>query len=197
MDVRQAIKVRQVEADVLDLAHRACVRIPEQSEGTTRLLESYLGSGLRHFHEFFYSARHDPKERWPETYARTPMSTLPPCARAVLEWPNDLLLKPAGVQLITRSLLAAGWHPRHIAGLIRSKFEDPSFGWGNKWDDYEPATRADFYTSVFAGLHATGLDRLVDFNCTSAQEKGFCFPPPGAGCSLEPSRQILLSRQSP
>jgi hypothetical protein len=189
--------VRQVEADVLDLAQRACVRIPEQSEGTARLLDSYLSSDLRRFHEFFYAAKHDPKERWPETYARTPLSALPPCARTVLEWPNDLLLKPAGVQLVTRSLLAAGWHPRHIAGLIRSKFEDPSFGWGGKWDDYEPATRADFYTLIFASLHATGLDRMVDFNCTSTQEKGFCFPPPGGGCSLEPSRQILLSQQPP
>ncbi len=193
MDYRQALKVRQVEDDMLDLAHRACVRIPLQEEGTSHLLNSYLASRLRRMHEFYYSTRHDPKERWPVTYARTPLNVLPPCSRHLLEHPNDLLLKPAGMQLVTRCLLAQGWHPRHIAGLIRSKFEDPSFNWGIDWNDYEAATRADFYTRLFACLHLTGLDRLVDFNCTSTREKGFCFPQPELSCHLEPSRQKLLA----
>ncbi|MBL9152378.1 MAG: hypothetical protein JNK37_07835 [Verrucomicrobiales bacterium] len=130
IDIRQAIKVRQVDADVRDLARRACVRIPEQSAGTTRLLDEYLASPLRCFHEFFHADRHDPRERWHETYDRTPLETLPPCARHLLVWPNDLLLKPAGIQLLTRCLLAEGWHPRHIAGLVRSKYENPAFNWG-------------------------------------------------------------------
>jgi hypothetical protein len=193
MDYRQALKVRQVEEGMLDLARRACVRIPLQEDGTSHLLNSYLASRLRRFHEFYYSTQHDPKERWPETYARTPLNILPPCSRHLLEHPNDLLLKPAGMQLVTRCLLAQGWHPRHIAGLIRSKFDDPSFNWGIDWNDYEAATRADFYTRLFACLHLSGLDRLVDFNCTSTQEKGFCFPRPEGSCHLEPSRQKLLA----
>lgn len=196
MDFRQAIKVRQVDEDMLDLAQRACVRIPLQEEGTAHLLDSYLASRLRRFHEFYYSTLHDPKERWSETYARTPLNVLPPCARHLLECPNDLLLKPAGMQLVTRCLLAQGWHPRHIAGLIRSKFEDPSYGWGIDWNDYEAGTRADFYTRLFACLHLTGLDRLVDLNCTSTREKGFCFPPQAGDCHLEPIRQTLLSNLS-
>lgn len=197
MDFHQAIKVRQMDKDVIDLAHRACVRIPLEEEGTTRLLEHYLASRLRRFHEFYYSAQHDPRELWPETYSRTPLDSLPPCVRHLLEFPNDLLLKPAGMQLVTRCLLAQGWHPRHIAGLIRSKFEDPSHGWGIDWGDYEAGTRADFYTRLFACLHLTGLDRLVDLNCTSNREKGFCFPPPDGTCDLEPTRQQLLSKLTP
>ncbi|OYW31363.1 MAG: hypothetical protein B7Z47_01330 [Chthoniobacter sp. 12-60-6] len=193
MDFRQAIKVRQVDEDVLDLARRACVRIPLEEEGTARLLEHYLASRLRRMHEFYYSAQHDPKERWPETYGRTPLNTLPHCVRHVLEFPNDLLLKPAGMQLVTRCLLAQGWHPRHIAGLIRSKFEDPSHEWGIDWNDYEAGTRADFYVRLFSCLHLTGLDRLVDLNCTSTREKGFCFPPPEGTCDLEPARRQLLA----
>lgn len=192
MDFRQALKVRQVEAEVCELAQRACVRIPLEEAGTACLLEDYLCSRLRRFHEYFYSTRHDPREAWPGTYDRTPLETLPNCARHLLEQPNDLLLKPAGMQLVTRVLLAAGWHPRHIAGLIRSKFENPAFGWGVSWSDYEPATRADFYTRVFAGLLHTGLDRLVDFNCTSTQEKGFCFPPATGTCGTGLQRQTLL-----
>jgi hypothetical protein len=194
MDFRQALKVRQVDAEVLDLARRACVRIPLQEEGTGRLLNEYLASRLRRLHEYYYSTCHDPVERWPETYDRTPLDTLPHCARHLLDFPNDLLLKPAGMQMVTRCLLAEGWHPRHIAGLIRSKFENPAHGWGTDWSDYEAATRADFYTRMFACLHLTGLDRLVDFNCVSMREKMFCFQPQEAFCELECVRQKLLSR---
>lgn len=197
MDVPQAIKVRQVKSEVRELARRACVRIPEQAEGTGRLLDEYLGSRLRKFHEAFYGAHHDPKELWPATYGRTPLETLPSCCRHVAEHPNDLLLKPAGMQLVTRCLLAAGWHPRHVAGFIRSKFEDSSHAWGVDWNIYDPGTRADFYTRIFAGLHATGLDRLVDLNCTSTQEKGFCFPPQSGGCSLNATRSKLIQQPLP
>ncbi len=193
MDVKLALKVRQVEGDVLDLARRACVRIPEQSHGTTKLLDEYLASPLRRFHEFFYSDHHDPKERWHETYEQMPGHLLPPCMRSLVEDPNDRLLKPAGMQLITRSLLAKGWHPRHIAGFIRSKFENPDYGWGVNWEDYSTAVRADFYTRIFAGLRATGLDELIDFNCTSTREKGFCHAPCDAGSCLAPLRQTLLT----
>ena len=194
MDFRQAIRMRQVDGEVLDLAKRACVRIPLQEEGTRRLLEDYLSSRLRRFHEFYYSSMHDAKERWPETYDRTPLDVLPCCVQQILGYPNDLLLKPVGIQMVTRCLLALGWHPRHIAGLIRSKFENPGYGWGVDWNDYEAATRADFYTRLFACLHLTGLDRLVDFNCTSTREKQFCFPSQDGCCELESARQTLISQ---
>lgn len=197
MDVRQAIKVRQDDDDVKDLARRANVRIPLQNEGTARLLASYLNSPLRQFHKLFYAARHDPRETWSVTYGHTPLDPLPPCIRILLEWPNDRLLKPAGIQLLTRTLIGEGWHPRHIAGLIRSKFENPVHGWGEVWCEYEPGTRADFYTRLFAGQLATGLDRLIDFNCTSTQEKGFCPGPAPGGCSLERHHHRLIPPSTP
>lgn len=192
MDIRLAIKVRQVEQEVLDLAHRACTRIPSQEMGTQNLLAEYHASRLRRLHEHYYSTQHDEPTRWPDTYDRTPLDLLPACVRSLLEFPNDRLLKPAGIQLVTRGLLSQGWHPRHIAGLIRSKFEDPSHGWCLSWGDYEPATRADFYTRLFSCLHLSGIDRLVDFNCTSTKEKGFCTPS-GEFCQLDSARHHLLS----
>lgn len=194
MDFRQAIKVRQVEQDVLELARRACVRIPLQEEGTLRLLESYRASRLRGLHESFYSIPQGAPEDWAAAYGRTALDAQPHCVRHLLEFPNDLLLKPAGIQMVTRCLLAQNWHPRHIAGLIRSKFENPSYAWGVDWTDYEAATRADFYTRLFASLHLVGIDRLVDFNCTSNREKGFCFPVQDGSCSLEPLRRMLLTQ---
>jgi hypothetical protein len=48
----------------------------------------------------------------------------------------------------------SGWHPRHVAGLIRSKFER-DYGWGDHWLDYSPAMRADFYVRIFASTAAS------------------------------------------
>lgn len=195
MNVPLALKVRQVDAEVAEIAGRACVRIPEQSHGTGRLLDEYLASRLRCFHDFFYSTQHDPAERWIHTYAQAPLQHLPSCVRHLIEHPNDRLLKPAGMQLVARGLLAAGWHPRHIGGLIRSIFANAMHGWGVNWQDYEPATRADFYVRLFSGLYETGIDRLLDFNCVSTREKGFCLSPPDAGSCLVPLQQKLLSQQ--
>jgi hypothetical protein len=41
----------------------------------------------------------------------------------------------------------------------------------------DPAWRAEFYTRLFAGMIATGADTLVDLNCVSHQEKGYCRVP--------------------
>jgi hypothetical protein len=196
MDIREAIKVRKVEREVLDLAQRACVRVPLQDEGTRCLIDDYRASGLRKLHEFYYSVSHDSVNQNERGCVRNIPDGLPHCARHLLEFPNDFLLKPAGIQLVTRCLLAQNWHPRHIAGLIRSKFEDPSYAWGMDWTDYEAATRTDFYTRLFSCLHLVGIDRLIDFNCTSTQEKGFCFRQQDDSCSLEPSREILLTRNT-
>ena len=190
MDAIQALKCRQEPGDVASLARRCCARIPDDSAGMTHLVEEYLGSPVSDFHRRFYETRHDPPSEWPNTYARTPLQELPGCVRQVLTQPNDLLLKPSGMRLVTRCLLATGWHPRHIAGLIRSKFEDPSHDWKDVWDGYSPAFRADFYVRLFAGQIATGLDRMVDFACREQQSEGFCWPgdPP---CDLAPFRMRL------
>lgn len=171
MDVQQAVGFRQDEAAVLDLARRAGTRIPRQEEGTANMLEAYLASDLRRFHLDYYAAQHDPQEIWQLTYDRTPLDTLPHEVSDFLAWPNDRLLKPSCIQLVTRTLVEEGWHPRHIAGLIRSKFENPECGWGVDWNDYDPATRADFYTRLFAGLAATGMDKITDLNGLSALEQ--------------------------
>ena len=91
-------------------------------------------------------------------------------------------------------MLALGWHPRHIAGLITSKYARP-FGW-TQFEGCDPATRADFYTRVFAGLFATGRDDLVDFNCVSAQEQEHC-PLSNCGFNLLTFQTIGFRSESP
>lgn len=190
MNEEQGLLVMRDVGEVLKLARRASVRIPDQSIGTENLAAAYRNSALATFHDAFYATEHDPPAIWSHTYDRTPLESLPPCARHILETPNDRLLKPAGIQHVVRVLMSLGWHPRHIAGLIRSKYER-DFGWGEQWYDYDAATRADFYTRIFAGRIATGSDDLDDFRCQSIRAKGYC-PLNQCDQDLEPYRQRLL-----
>jgi hypothetical protein len=134
--------------------------IPDATSGTGELLRIYETSHLHGFHDFFYSRRHDPVTSWPHTYDRTPLETLPEGIRDALLFPNDLLLRPSTIRAVTETLVARGWHPRHVAGLIRSKFER-DYGWGNQWKDYSPAMRADFYVRIFAGLKTSVADEAA------------------------------------
>src|SRR4029453_10132571 len=121
-----------------------------------------------------YSQEHNAEALWPETYELTSLDVLPRSARHILEHPNDLLLRPACARLVVRAMLSLGWHPRHIAGLIRSKYER-DYGWGDQWAGFDPATRADFYARTFTAEFVTGIDNLIDFNAKSAREEGLCF----------------------
>ncbi len=149
-DLRHGLAAMRDPQLAAELAREISVVIPDHTTGTEHLLHHYLGSALHRFHEHFHSSGHDDPHRWPETYDHTPIELLPAGAREALRHPNDLLLRPVGMKAVTEALLDRGWHPRHIAGLIRSKFER-DHGWGQEWKDYSPALRADYYTRIFAG----------------------------------------------
>jgi hypothetical protein len=193
MSVTEALRVMRDPEAVAELAQRAAGFVPDCSAGMETLISSYTASALAKFHRDFYSTEPDPPESWPQTYDRIDLEQLPPCARFILEHPNDLLLRPSGMRRIVRVSLSLGWHPRHIAGLIQSKFER-DYAWGETWEGYDPATRAEFYTRVFAGLVLARYDDLVDFNCYSAREQFTCYV---VHCpnNLLRFRQSLLDRR--
>jgi hypothetical protein len=163
-------------------ASKVKTAIPEASAGCGRLIEAYRASELYRFHRYFDSAEHDPPQRWPATYDRLDLRPLPPCVAHSLRNPNDNILKPTNLQALTRVLLRMGWHPKHIAGLVRSKLER-DYGWGLQWLKYDAATRANFYVRLFSGQLAAGLDGEEDLNCVSHAEKGYCVQP-GCGHNL-------------
>ena len=192
IDWRQGIFAMRDARLAVELAKHCSTRIPDGTLGTGQLLEHYNKSKLGKFHADFYSQEQHPRELWPETYDRQPLEILPACARVALETPNDLLLRPAFIRRLVRVMLALGWHPRHIAGLICSKYRR-DFDW-TQFVNVDPATRADFYTRVFAGLFTTGTDDLVDFNCVSAQEQGTCTFS-GCGHNLRDFQESALERR--
>jgi len=194
MSIEEAVRVMREPARVRRLAWDSSVMIPCMARPMERLIAAYRQSRLAHFHEQFYSEQHDATGIWKDTYDQVPFEPLPPCVRQLLDQPNDFLLRPGWAQRLVRVMLALGWHPRHIGGLIRSKYER-DHGWGDQWHGCDPATRADFYARVFSGLFVTGVDDLVDFNCQSAREEGLCSL---QACpdNLERFRNSLLERRN-
>jgi hypothetical protein len=173
MDVHQGLLAMRDVGAVLDLARRASVQIPDSSETTLNLLNEYASSSLALFHKSFYSREQSTPENWPETYDAVALNDFPPCISRTLLYPNEMLLKPSGIKQVVRALLARDWHPRDIAGLIRSKYER-DFGWGHMWYRYNACSRAEFYVRMFAGMIATGCDELLDFNCETTKRNGEC-----------------------
>ena len=161
--------------------------LPDVSRGVERLIAAYRRSRLGDFHATFsrecLAMRDEP---WPEA-----PSDLPPCIRLPLDQPNDLLLKPEYVQNLVRGLMARNWSAAQISRLVEREYTRDH--WGDHWVRLDPRTRAEFDVRVFAGLIVTGADRLVDFNCTSSQEKGVC---PRCGCphDLREDRDRLVAR---
>jgi hypothetical protein len=163
----------RVPAIAARLAAHADTRLPLVTNGVSALLTDYFASPLARFHEQFYRVSAHGPASWAATYDRLDLNTLPRCVAWPLQAPNDMLLQPARLQHLTRGLMAHGWHPRHIAGLVHSRYAQ-DHRWGTRWSRLDRQTRAEFDIRVFAGLIATGLDQGVDYNCVSAQEKGLC-----------------------
>jgi hypothetical protein len=185
--VEMLTRGRGLEAGALEAA-RESATLPDVGEGIARLLSGYVSSPLAAFHRAFAAGVRAAGGRLPDL----DLAALPPCISACLARPNDLLLRPEHLQYLTRALLARGWAAWDVARLVRSAYE-AEHQWGDRWSRMDPRTRAEFDVRVFAGLIANGRDRLIDYNCVSAQEKGVC---PGTGCEfdLRIDRDRLLAR---
>jgi len=179
-----------------DLARRADCRIPDFSAAMEDLVRAYGASPLAKFHAWFYSEEQEPRGTSHAIFDRIPEEPLPPCVRTILSRPSSLLLNPSGLQRVTRVMLALGWHPRHIAGLVRSRYaHDAGWGsWGKEWTASDPGHRADFYVRLFAGAFIAGSDDLVSFNCRSAQEAERCFQVECSFNLLDYKRSLIARR---
>jgi hypothetical protein len=182
------IRTGRTLGDAAEVARHADCILPDISVGVARALDRYKRSGLAAFHRDFAA----------ELVTASPSADLdipadlPPCITWPLAQPNDLLLKPEHLQNLVRGLTARGWTAARIARLVAREYES-DHAWGDRWKVLDAQTRANFDVRVFAGLLATGADRLVDFNCMSSQEKGVC---PRCGCThdLREDRDRLLER---
>lgn len=180
----QAITAMHDPDAVVEIAQQTSAAIPDCSEAMSVLVHEYERSELAAFHRRFHC------EDQPGQQSGGP---LPPCAQFLLEYPNDWLLKPGAIQHLVRVLMALGWAPASIAQRICASYSCECH-WGDTWDRLEPCNRASFYTRLFAGMIVTGADQLVDFNCVSHQEKGYCVFPE-CSFNLIPYRDMLLEKR--
>jgi len=187
----EALAARTDLSSIRRWAARASAGIPDGTAGTADLVDAYERSTLWTIHETYFRP---PADGAPIASSGEPAiaaADLPLCVRSPLLEPNDRLLRPDEIQLVTRALLALGWPPRHIAGLLWERYS-AGFGWLRDLHFHDPWIRADFYCRLFYSLFADRLDDLVDFNCRSTQEKWEC---PGGSCTLQPFRDSLLARR--
>jgi hypothetical protein len=172
MNPAEAIAAARDPDAVLELSRRASVNIPNASGPMEKLLDDYQVSELHAFHDRFYR-QIEARASLPTDAGSIRIPDAPACLTWILEYPNDWLLKPAALQHVVRVLTALDWSAASISHLIRASYLTDC-GWGDIWARLDPCNRAIFYTRLFAGMIATGSDKLNDFNCVSHQEKGYC-----------------------
>lgn len=180
-------------------AKKVATYIPDQPKGMPGLIREYEESRLHAFHLEYDDARQDNASGWLQGYDRFDLISIPPCGAQPLHCPNPLLLQPTNLRTIVRVLMAIGWHPKHIAGLIYSKYAR-NFGWDVNFRRYDANRWANVWVRIYAGMIITGVDQLLDLNCISQQEKGgawmgmrYC-PAPDCGCNLADYRAMLERR---
>jgi len=171
--IEEGISIMKDPQKACSLASDVSTEIPDLTNETLKFIADYESSKLARFHHYYYSVDQEMPSRWHGTYDKFPLDKFPKCIQNILSHPGKILLRPAVIQLVVRTLYASGWHPQHIAGLIRSKFER-NYEWGGEWEFYNPAARTDFYVRALAGAIATGTDTLNDFTCADTKKKGFC-----------------------
>jgi len=176
LSIQELFKLRKDLRLAADYAKKCSGIIPDASSGWERAIKDYRQSELFAFHQDFDRVSHEPPERWKHTYWKLDLDAIPPCAASAIRNPTWGILNPTSILNLCRVLFANGWHPKHIAGLIRSYYETMD-GWNTDWEKYHAATRANFWARIYCGMIATGTDTLSDFRCVAHQEKGYCVHP--------------------
>jgi hypothetical protein len=174
--LRRLLRIRRHPVQAARMAARVHTGIPDAPGDDLRWVEDYHRGPLARFHHELDRGWHDAPEEWPRTYDQLDLRSLPACVRLPLERPNPSLLQPVWIRTVALALWGMGWHPRSVAGLIRSKYER-DFGWESMWYRYDAAARADFYVRLFCGASACGIDSA--FTCELQAARGAC---PQAAC---------------
>lgn len=193
------LNMRTSAERAIQWAESITTSIPDQSSSFTNLLLEYKKSILHAFHQEYDATEQDDPSTWAQGYDRFDLTSIPPCAAHPISCPNPLLLQPTNLRTVVGVLMAIGWHPKHIAGLIYSKYAR-HFGWEVNFTRYDANRWANVWGRIYAGMIVTGVDGLLDFNCISQQEKGeswmgmkYC-PSPNCGYNLADYRRALERR---
>ena len=163
------------------------IEIPEQRYLNNSLMDRYRDSSLARFHRHYYTETPHGPERWESTYDHIQPALLPACVAVLLKKNAPQLCQWNALQHLTRSLLALGWHPRHIAGIIWSHWARDFPG---RFAD--PLVQADHLVRSGTGFLLRKIDKLNHFDCDSVRAAGICTPNPCCPVDLATLRLQLI-----
>lgn len=160
------------------LARSVVAAVPDVPEDAP-VLAQYERSALAAFHA---EMDHAPlAAEWArDAHGLFDAESAPPCANAVLRYPVPRLVDPRHLRTVALALWSTGWHPRAIAALVRSRYEEPH-GWGSEWRWHDPAASAEYFVRLFCASAALGLDD-GRFGCDTESRLGLC---PAGGCGYD------------
>lgn len=148
-DFRHMIETRSNYWDALNHFSTQEGYIPDGSTGIANLIKLYWNSQMSNFHLLMDSEEHDPYWDWWKTYNNLEgIYNQFPQLGNILEHPNPKLLQPDSLNYLINELQNGGWHPKHIGGLIRSFYENPMLGWGNRFNKYDAARWANGWVEI-------------------------------------------------
>jgi hypothetical protein len=177
------LRARQDPVLSARMAASSSVCIPETADDVG-WLDSYRGSALAAFHRDFDGGPRADPATWSYTYDALDLTAVPPCVAATLQEPNPALLDPVRLRALALVLRALGWHPRSIAALVTSRYEQ-DHRWGSMWWRYDRETRAAFYVRLLlASADRTG--DAAELSCAMQKRRGAC--PAGGACGFQLER---------
>ena len=154
------------------LAERVDCQIPTAAWAVDRVIDNIVDSPLGSFFEYFDCEHHNHHWDWDSTYFNpTVLDDLPPCVCHSLAYPEPHLLKPTNLQRLVRVLDSMGWHPKHIGGLIFSRYTSMSWGY------YNAEKRANYWAEQYAAPIFDGTDDKRYMSCIEEQQRNFCIQP--------------------
>jgi len=114
--------------------------IPFAEEGMVQLVQDYLASPLRAFHDFCHHGEHDlaPGEA---VHRALNDGRLSHHTQGIVKHPYPRMLQPAAMRSFVAELRLAGWHPRHIKCLLADRYHE-NHGWGVNFMKYNPELKA-------------------------------------------------------
>jgi hypothetical protein len=173
MSLDELLYIRRHFSLTANLAKDVNCNIPINDESIQKLIIDYKNDKLYKFHKDFDLVYHDHFTVWNNTYDKFDLNLVPICLRDAIINPNPALLKPTLIKHLTRVFTSLSWHPKHIAGFLRSKYER-DYNWETNWGKYDATLRANFWIRIYYGIMYCNLDNLDDFNCSYFQNLGFC-----------------------
>jgi hypothetical protein len=189
LDRSELLRARRDPESAARLAADTSVAIPDVTDAPG-WVAAYARSALARFHRHFDQTLPAGPEAAAGAYLRLAPGALPSCVTGPLGHPNPALLVPTALRAVALVLWAGGWEARAVSDLVRSRYE-ADHGWGDLWERYSAAARADFYVRIIIGAVVTGLDDGSDFLCASHQARGAC---PGGDCGHELGRLFPAGR---